>query len=76
MGIFRKTLQRHGASCRVPNQALQLVPSMGWHLSVGVQRKPVDTGTAGACECPGTQDSGRAAGGDPDSPRQAEPTQG
>ena len=23
MGIFRKTLQRHGASCRIPNQALQ-----------------------------------------------------
>ena len=22
MGIFRKTLQLHGASCRVPNQAL------------------------------------------------------
>ncbi len=24
---------------------------MRWHLGVGVQRKPVDTGTAGAREC-------------------------
>ena len=51
MGIFLKTLQRHGASRRVPNQAFQLVPSMRWHLGVGVQRKTIGTGTAGACEC-------------------------
>jgi hypothetical protein len=51
MGILCKPLQRHGTSCRVPQQALQLVPSMGWHLGVGMQRKPVDPGTAGAREC-------------------------
>jgi hypothetical protein len=51
MGIFLKTLQRHGASRRVPHQAFQLVPSMRWHLDVGVQRKTMGTGTAGACEC-------------------------
>src|SRR5882724_3525555 len=51
MGILCKPLQRHGTSCCVPQQALQLVPSMGWHLGVGMQRKPVDTGTAGAREC-------------------------
>ena len=51
IGIFFKTLQRHGASRRVPNQAFQLVTPMRWDLGVGVQRKPVDAGTAGACEC-------------------------
>jgi hypothetical protein len=51
MGIFRQTLQCHGASCCIPNQALQLVTPMGWHLGVGVQRKSVDAGTAGARAC-------------------------
>ena len=51
MGSFLQTLQRHGASRCVPHQAFQLVPSMCWHLGVGVQRKPVNTGTAGAREC-------------------------
>jgi hypothetical protein len=51
MGIFRKTLQRHGASCRVPNQAFQLVSAMRWYLRVGVQRKPMDTGTARTRKC-------------------------
>jgi hypothetical protein len=36
MGIFRKTLQRHSASYRVPQQALQLITPMRWHLGVGV----------------------------------------
>jgi len=49
-GIFLKTLKRHGASCGVPNQALQLVAPVRWDLGVGVERKPVDTGTAGSCE--------------------------
>ena len=48
--LLFKTLQRHGTAGRIADQALQLVPPMGWHLGVGVQRKPVDTGTAGACE--------------------------
>ena len=51
LGSFFKTLQRHGAPCRVPQQALQLITPVRWHLGVGVQRKPVDTGTAGAREC-------------------------
>ena len=51
MGIFRQTLQCHGASCCIPNQAFQLVTPMGWHLGVGVQGKPVDTGAARTREC-------------------------
>ena len=53
MGIFRKTLQRHGASCRVPQQALQLITPIRGHLGVGVQRKPVDSGTAWSRQCGG-----------------------
>jgi hypothetical protein len=53
MGIFRQPLQRHGASCRVPQQALQLITPIRWHLGVGVQRKAVDTGTAGSRQCRG-----------------------
>src|SRR5207249_5159241 len=51
IGSFFKTLQRHGAPCCVPQQALQLITPVRWHLGVGVQRKPVDTGTAGARQC-------------------------
>ncbi len=51
MGIFRKTLQRHGASRHVPQQAFQLVTPMRWDLGVRMERKPVDTGTAGARQC-------------------------
>src|SRR5713226_6445665 len=51
MGIFLKTLQRHGASRCVPQQAFQLVTPMRWDLSVRMERKPVDTGTAGARQC-------------------------
>jgi len=39
------------APLTVPYQALQLIPSMGLHLGVGVQPTPVDTGTAGARAC-------------------------
>jgi hypothetical protein len=48
MGIFRKTLKRHSASRRVPQQAFQLVTPMRWDLGVRMERTPVDTGTAGA----------------------------
>ena len=51
MDIFRQTLQCHGASCCIPHQALQLVTPMGWHLGVGVQGKPVDTGAARTRAC-------------------------
>ncbi len=51
MGSVFQTFQRHGASRRVPHQAFQLIPSRRWHLGGGVQRKPVDTGTAGARAC-------------------------
>jgi len=50
-GIFLATLKCHGASRRVSNQAFQLVASMGWDLGVGVERKLVDAGTAGARVC-------------------------
>jgi hypothetical protein len=46
VGILCKTLKRHGAFCRIPNQALQLVTPMRRNLGVGVQGKPVDTGAA------------------------------
>jgi hypothetical protein len=36
MGVFLKALKRYGVSCRIPNQAFQLVTSMGWHLGVGM----------------------------------------
>ena len=48
MGIFLKTLKRHSASRRVPQQAFQLVTLVRWDLGVRMERKPVDTGTAGA----------------------------
>lgn len=51
MGLFRKALQRHGAACRVPQQAFHLVAAMRWSLRVGVQRKPMDTGTARTRQC-------------------------
>jgi len=51
MSIFRKTLQRHGASRHVPQQAFQLVTPRRWDLGVRMERKPVDTGTAGARQC-------------------------
>ena len=51
MGIFRKTLKCHGASCCIPHQALQLVTPRGWHLWVSVQGKPADTGAARTREC-------------------------
>ena len=46
IGIFCKTLQRHGASRCVPNQAFQLVTPVRRDMRVGVQRKPAQTGTA------------------------------
>ena len=46
-----ETIERYGASYSVPNQALQLVTPVRWDVGVGVQRKPMDTGTAGTCEC-------------------------
>ena len=36
MGILCKPLKRHSASCRVPHQALQLVPPRRWELGGGV----------------------------------------
>ena len=50
MGIFFKPLERHGTSGRGPEQALPLGTPMRRNLGVGVQRKPVDTGTAGSRE--------------------------
>ena len=51
MGTFRKTLKRHRTPGRIAQQALKLIPPMGWDLGVRMERKPVDTGTAGAREC-------------------------
>ena len=48
MGVLGKAFKRHRTAGRIAEQALQLVPPMGRDLRVGMQRKPVDTGTAGA----------------------------
>ena len=46
--IPRKTLKRHRTPGRRVAQALHLIPPMGWDLSGGMERKPVDTGPTGA----------------------------
>ena len=48
MGIFLKPLQCYGAPACVPQHALQLVTAMRRNRRVGVQREPVDPGTARA----------------------------
>ena len=50
-GLLGKALQRYGASGSIADEACQLVAPMRRDLGVGVQRKPVDAGTAGAREC-------------------------
>jgi hypothetical protein len=50
IGVLLQTLQRHGTSRGIADQALQLIAPMGGDLSVGVQGEPVDTGTAGAAQ--------------------------
>ena len=51
MGIFLKTLKRHRTPGRIADPAFQLVTPMRWDLGVGVERKPVDTDTAGSRQC-------------------------
>ena len=50
VGVLRQALQGHGTTSGIPDQALQLVAPMGRDLGVGVERKAVDTDTAGSCE--------------------------
>jgi hypothetical protein len=50
VGVLRQALQGHGTTSGIPDQALQLVAPMGRDLGVGVERKAVDTGTAGTGE--------------------------
>jgi hypothetical protein len=50
LGVCLQTLQRHGAASRIADQPFQLVPTMRRHRDIGVQRKPVHAGTAGAGE--------------------------
>jgi hypothetical protein len=47
VGILGKTLKHHCTAGRIADQAIQPVPPMGGDLSVGVQRKPMEPGTAG-----------------------------
>ena len=51
VGIFLETLQGHRAAGGITDQACQLIAPVRRDLSVGVQGKPVDAGTAGTCEC-------------------------
>src|SRR5215475_8648408 len=50
IGVLLQTLQRHGTSRGIADQALQLIAPMGGDLGVGVQGEPVDAGTAGAAQ--------------------------
>ena len=47
MSVLRQTLQGHGTTGRIADQALQLVAPMGRDLGVGVQGKALHAGTAG-----------------------------
>src|SRR5436309_899418 len=49
--ILGKAFQRYGASGGIADEAFPLVAPMRRDPGVGVQRKPVDAGTAGAREC-------------------------
>ena len=46
--MFLEALKRHRTPGRGADEALKLISLMGWDLGVGMQRKPVDTDTAGA----------------------------
>jgi hypothetical protein len=50
MRIVLQTLERHRAAGDITDESLQLVAAVRWNLRVGVQRKPVDAGTAGAVQ--------------------------
>ena len=50
IGVLLQTLQRHGTSRGIADQALQLIAPMGGDLGVGVQGEPVDAGTEGAAQ--------------------------
>src|SRR5262249_33342321 len=50
IGVLLQTLQRHGTSRGIADQALQLIAPMGGDLGVGVQGEPVDAGTEGTAQ--------------------------
>jgi hypothetical protein len=51
VGICLQALQRHSTAGRIiADQAFQLVTAMGGDRDIGVQRKPMHAGTAGASE--------------------------
>ena len=43
--VLRQPLQRHGPAGRIAEELFQLIPPMRRHRRVGVEGKPVDTGT-------------------------------
>src|SRR5438132_12363907 len=45
VGIFLEALQRHGPAGRIADELFQLIPPMRRNRRVGVEGKPVDTGT-------------------------------
>src|SRR5215831_17493309 len=45
VGVLLEALQRHGPAGRIANELFQLIPPMRRNRCVGMQRKPVDTGT-------------------------------
>ena len=46
VGVFLEALQGHGPTGGIAEQTLQLIAPMRWNRRVGVEGKPVDTGTA------------------------------
>ena len=46
VGVFLKALQRHGPAGGIADELFQLIAPVRGNSGVGVQRKPVDTGTA------------------------------
>src|SRR5262249_22313717 len=55
VGVFLEALQRHGPTGGITDELFQLIPPMRRNRRVGVEGKPVDTGT------PRTREPGRLA---------------
>jgi hypothetical protein len=51
VGVALQTPQWHGTAGRIAEQAFQLISPVRGDLGVGVQGKPVDTGTTGTGAC-------------------------
>ncbi len=51
VGVLGQTLQGHGATGRIADQALQLIPPIGGDVGGGMQGKALHAGTAGTGQC-------------------------